>query len=233
MTALINQWLAGMSDMISDNLWVAPFLALTAGLLTAFTPCSLSTVPLVIGYVGGIGSDDTRRAFRLSVVFAVGMAMTFTLLGAIASLAGKLVQGSGSWWYLVLGVLMLLMALQTWEVIQVIPSSFATGMNTKKGFVGAFLSGILGGLFASPCATPVLVVLLAIVANQGNLLWGILLLLLYSLGHSVLVVIAGTSMGLVKKITSSGKYGSLSKGLRIFTGAVILLLALYMFYLGF
>jgi len=233
MTDLINQWLAEMSGMISDNIWVAPFLALLAGLLTAFTPCSLSTVPLVIGYVGGIGSDNTKRAFRLSLIFALGMALTFTLLGAVASLAGKLVQGSGTWWYLALGVLMLLMALQTWEVIQVVPSSFATDMNTKKGFAGAFLSGILGGLFASPCATPVLVVLLAIVANQGNLLWGILLLLLYSLGHTVLVVVAGTSMGFVKKVTSSGKYGSLSKGLRIFTGAVILLLALYMFYLGF
>ena len=212
---------------------MAPFLALAAGILTAFTPCSLSTVPLIIGYVGGIGSKDTKRAFRLSITFAAGMAMTFTLLGAIASLAGRLIQGGGAWWYLTLGVLMLLMALQTWEVIHLIPSSFATSLNTKKGYLGAFLSGILGGLFASPCATPVLVVLLAIVVNEGNLLWGIVLLLLYSIGHSVLVVLAGTSMGFVQKLTSSSRYGTLSQALKIFTGCMILLLSLYMFYLGF
>jgi cytochrome c biogenesis protein CcdA len=233
MTTIINQWLETISNLISDAMWVAPLLALVAGLLTALTPCSLSTVPLVIGYVGGIGSKDTKKAFQLSVTFAAGMAATFTALGVIASLAGKLVQGAGSWWYLTLGVLMLLMALQTWEVVHIIPSSFATSMNTKKGYFGAFLSGILGGLFASPCATPVLVVLLAIVVNEGNLLWGILLLLLYSIGHSVLVVVAGTSMGFVQKIRSGGRYGSLSNGLKIFTGFIILVLALYMFYLGF
>ena len=233
MVTLINQWLSTLSELISDNIWMAPALALIAGLLTAFTPCSLSSVPLVIGYVGGIGSKDTKRAFRLSVTFATGMATTFTLLGAIASIAGKLIQGTGSWWYLTLGVLMLLMALQTWEVIQVIPSSFATSMNTKKGYLGAFLSGILGGLFASPCATPVLVVLLAIVVNEGNLLWGVLLLLLYSIGHSVLVVFAGTSLGFIQKVMSNSKYGSLSKTLKVFTGLIILLLSLYMFYLGF
>ena len=230
---MINQWLETLSTLISDNIWLAPGLALLAGLLTAFTPCSLSTVPLVIGYVGGIGSKDTKRAFRLSVTFAVGMAATFTLLGAIASLAGKLIQGTGSWWYVLLGILMLLMALQTWEVINVIPSSFATSMNTKRGYLGAFLSGILGGLFASPCATPVLVVLLAVVVNEGNLLWGILLLLLYSIGHSVLVIFAGTSIGFVQKLMASNNYGSLSRVLKIFTGLVILVLALYMFYLGF
>lgn len=233
MATIINQWLETLSNLISDNIWVAPFLALVAGILTAFTPCSLSTIPLVIGYVGGIGSKDTKRAFWLSVTFAAGMAATFTLLGVIASLAGKLVQGAGSWWYLMLGVLMLLMALQTWEVIHLIPSSFAISLNTKKGYLGALLSGILGGLFASPCATPVLVVLLAFVVNEGNLIWGILLLLLYSIGHSVLVIFAGTSMGFVQKLTSGSRYGTWSQVLKIFTGCMILLLSLYMFYLGF
>jgi len=64
-----------------------------------------------------------------------------------------------------------------------------------------------GGIFSSPCATPVLIVLLGIVARSGNVAWGILLLLLYSIGHSFLVLIAGTSIGFVKKLTSSGKYG--------------------------
>ena len=65
------------------------------------------------------------------------------------------------------------------------------------------------------------------------LLWGILLLLVYSVGHSFLVLIAGTSVGFVHKISASSSYGALSKILRILMGTMILLIALYMFYLGF
>ncbi len=233
MLELVNQWLEGLSSLISTNFWIAPFIALIAGILTSFTPCSLSSVPLVIGYVGGTGQRDTKRAFMLSAVFSLGMAVTFTSLGAVASLLGKLVSGAGSWWYIVLGVLMLLMALQTWEIFNFIPSSYVISKSTKRGLIGALLAGILGGLFASPCATPVLVVLLAMVAKEGNLIWGILLLLLYSVGHSFLVLVAGTSVGFVNKLTASGKYGVVSKILKIVMGLAILLIAFYMFYLGF
>ena len=193
MQTVINDWLAALSSSIANNLWLAPLLALLAGVLTAFTPCALSTVPLVIGYVGGTGQKDTKKAFLLSATFAVGMAVTFTSLGVIASLVGKFLQGTGSWWYIVLGILMVLMALQTWEIFNFIPSTYAISKNKRRGFIGAFLAGILGGLFASPCATPVLVVLLAFVVKEGSIGFGILLLLLYSLGHSTLVLIAGLS----------------------------------------
>jgi len=214
-------------------MWLAPLLALLAGVLTSFTPCALSSVPLVIGYVGASSGNDTKKAFRLSLVFALGMAVTLTILGVIASLAGKLIGRTASWWYIILGILMVLMALQTWEVYNFIPSTFLINKNTKKGYIGALSAGVLGGVFSSPCSTPVLIVLLAVVSIQGKLFWGILLFLLYSLGHSVLVVVSGTSIGFVKKLTSNKKYGRASKILKVIIGVIILLIAFYMFYLGF
>ncbi|HHX22821.1 MAG TPA: cytochrome c biogenesis protein CcdA [Thermoanaerobacterales bacterium] len=233
MEAIINQWLQLLSSAITVNKWLAPLLALLAGILTSFTPCALTSVPLVIGYVGGAGVKNTRRAFRLSVVFAIGMAVTFTALGTVASILGRFMQGVGSWWYLFLGVIMLLMALQIWEIFNFIPSTYAISKNTRRGYFGAFLAGILGGFFSSPCATPVLVVLLAIVAKGASLLWGILLLLLYSIGYSIIVVIAGTSIGFVQKLSSSDKYGAANNVLKIVMGIIIMLIAFYMFYLGF
>ena len=230
---MINQWLETLSTLIKGNLWLAPVMAIVAGVLTAFTPCSLSTIPLVVAYVGGTADNDTKKSFRLSAVFALGMTITFTVLGVIASLAGKLIGRAASWWFIVLGVLMVLMALQTWEVFNFIPSTFLISKNTKRGYIGSLIAGILGGIFSSPCATPVLIALLALVASQGMLLWGILLLLFYSAGHSILVLIAGTSMGFVKKITTIEKYGRVSKVIKIVLGTLILLLAFYMFYLGF
>jgi cytochrome c-type biogenesis protein len=230
---MINEWLNIFGNQIAGNMWLAPFIALIAGVLTSFTPCSLSSVPLVVGYVGGYAGNDTRRAFRFSLVFCLGMAVTFTALGTIASILGKLMQGTGSWWFIVLGILMALMALQTWEIIQIIPQSSAMSKNPKKGYLGALLAGALGGLFASPCATPVLVVLLAIVAQKSSLLWGVSLLLLYSIGHSILLLAAGTSIGFVNQVSSSERYGSITRIVKLVLGSMILLLAFYMFYLGF
>lgn len=229
MTAILES----LSELITKSGWLAPLLALLAGVLTSFTPCSLSSIPLVIGYVGGVGRRDTKRAFWLSVTFAAGAAVTFTTLGVIASLAGKLIGTSASWWYIILGALMILMALQTWGIFEIIPSSYLISKNTRKGFVGAFIAGILGGIFSSPCSTPVLIALLAIVAGKGSILWGILLLLLYSIGHGILAIVAGTSTGFVQKLSSSEKYGKASTVLKIAMGALILLIGFYMFYLGF
>lgn len=105
--------------------------------------------------------------------------MTFTALGFIASIAGSLIGTPVSWWYIILGIIMVLMALQTWGIYEIIPSSYLLSKNTKKRFVGAFIAGILGGVFSSPCSTPVLIALLAIVAGKGS----------NPLGHSVIAAL--------------------------------------------
>jgi len=222
-----------ISTLIQQNVWVAPLAAVVAGILTSLTPCSLSSVPLVIGYVGAANAKDAKRSFRLSLTFALGMAITFTALGTAASLLGRLMSGTGSWWYLILGTLMVLMALQTWEVYDFIPSSSLVGNNKKRGYIGALLTGMLGGLFSSPCATPVLVALLTLVAGKGSLVWGVFLLLLYSLGHSILVVVAGTSIGFVKNLSASKRYGVFSLIAKYAMGAVLLLIGFYLLFLGF
>ena len=187
---MIDGWLSQLAEMIGNNVWIAPILALLAGILTSITPCSLSNVPLIIGYVGGVGERNTKRAFMYSAVFSIGTAVTFVALGVIATSAGRLMGTSSSIWYLLLGILMVLMALQVWEIFNFIPSINLLSKNKKRGFIGAFLAGILGSIFSSPCSTPVLIALLAIVAGERNLVWGIILMLLYSIGHSTLVMVA-------------------------------------------
>lgn len=230
---MVDIWLNQIAESIQSNMWFAPFLALLAGVLTSFTPCSLSNIPLIIGYVGGVGEKNTKKAFGYSVVFALGTAVTFITLGLIATSAGKLIGTSSQIWYLILGILMVFMALQTWEIFQIIPSVNLLSKSKAKGAVGAFVAGILGGVFSSPCSTPVLIALLAIVARKGNLIWGILLMFLYSIGHSILVIIAGTSISFVKKISNNENYNMLGRVLKFLMGLVILLIGLYMFWLAF
>lgn len=229
---MINTWLSQISAQIGQNMWLAPLLALLAGVLTSFTPCSLSSIPLVIAYVGGVGVEP-KKAFRLSLVFALGAAITFTVLGVVAASVGQLLGTGAKWWYIVLGILMVLMALQTWEVVNIIPSTYLAGKSKLRGYAGAMITGMLGGLFSSPCATPVLIALLAIAAGSGNLLWGALLMLVYGVGHGALAVLAGSSIGAVNRLMQSERYGTLSRILKIVMGVLILIIGLYLFYLGF
>ena len=230
---MINAWLSQIAEVIRNQMWLAPLLVLLAGVITSITPCSLSSVPLIIGYVGGIGEKNTKKAFAYSVVFSLGTAVTFVTLGIIATSAGKLMGTSSPVWYMILGILMALMALQTWEIYNFIPSINLLSKSKKRGFAGAFIAGILGGIFSSPCSTPVLIALLAIIAREENLLWGILLMLLYSIGHSALVIVSGTSVGFVQKISGSEKYNKAATILKIVMGTAILLIGLYMFWLAF
>jgi cytochrome c biogenesis protein CcdA len=235
MQEFIDIALSQLGNLIQTSTWFTPVIALVAGILTSVTPCSLSTIPLVVGYVGGteVSQNNPKKAFLISLTFAGGMAITFTLLGTIASIAGNLIGSSSRWWYIFLGLLMVLMALQTWEVIHLIPSTYLQGKNKRKGYLGAFITGLLGGLFSSPCATPVLIALLTIVAGKGNLLWGIVLLLFYSLGHGFLIVVTGTSIGFVKKLSKNNKMSVFTVIIKILLGFLILLVGLYMFWLGF
>jgi hypothetical protein len=119
---MIDTWMQALGDAIRANVWTAPLFALLAGLLTAFTPCSLSTVPLVIGYVGrnrGTGSQ-ARVPFFARLCDRHGghtdRAGHSGLPDGPADAGDRAVVVPHP------GGLMVLMALQTWEVITIIPS---------------------------------------------------------------------------------------------------------------
>ena len=80
---MINEWLEQLSSLIQSSLWLAPVLALLAGILTSFTPCSLSSIPLVIGYVGGTGQKNTKRAFRLSLLLRLAPLLHLPYLASL------------------------------------------------------------------------------------------------------------------------------------------------------
>lgn len=221
-----------IASLISSNMAAAPLLALLGGILTSFTPCSLSSLPLVIAFVSN-AEGNAKKSFRYSLVFVAGSAVTFTVFGIVASALGMLVGITGSWWFLVLGVLMVLMALQILGVFDFIPSTNLIAKTNRRGYIGAFLAGILGGIFSSPCSTPILIVVLTIAASQGSIIWGAVLLLCYAIGHGALALIVGSSTGALRAVSKNAKYLRAQRAINIGLGSAVLLLGFYMFYLGF
>ncbi len=223
----LSDFILNLSKLVGENLWLAPLIALAAGLLTSLTPCSLSTIPLVLGCVGGLNEHEPKKAFRLSLMFALGSMITFTVLGFAASLLGNLLNSLGVWLHLALALLLIAMALQMFGVFEIIPET-SIKAKPNKGYWATFTAGLLAGAFSSHCTTPVLIAMLAIVANNAHILYGVLLLVIFSIGHGVLSVIAGTSAGFVSRLMSSPRYMKAEKIVRIILGVVILLAAAYL-----
>lgn len=222
-----------VSSFIETNTWFALFAAFLGGALTSFTPCSLSGASLAVAYVGGVERKNFATSLRLSLVFALGSAIAFTAFGLIAAAAGTLMGSGGTWFYFLLGALMLAMALQIWGFVEFIPSTYLSSKSTRRGYLGALAAGVLGGVFSSPCATPVLIALLAVVASSDNFVWSAAMLLAYAVGHSILAVVAGTSTGFVRSLSQSKRYGKASLILKGLMGTVVALVGIYMIYLGF
>jgi cytochrome c-type biogenesis protein len=148
-------------------------------------------------------------------------------LGLVSSLMGRMFGDVGRFWkYAVAGVC-LLMGLHLLGIIR-LNFPVPTGIRVKQqGYVGAFLLGLLFGVVSTPCAVPILAVLLAFVAEKGNVLYGALLLFVYALGHSALVLVAGTSVGAAKSLIESKDVRRAHGILQKVAGVLIVAIGLY------
>ncbi|NFS26466.1 cytochrome c biogenesis protein CcdA [Clostridium sporogenes] len=227
----MNEIITKGINLMGDNIFLALLISFLGGIISSFSPCVLSSIPLIIGYVNKYGKNDKKTAFKYSLFFSLGIIITFTTLGIVSSLVGKFFTSGGKLWYLLLGSIMLFVGLQIIGVIE--PKNKACKVPKKgKGILGAFFLGILGGVLSSPCSTPVLIAILAFVGSKGNILLGFLMLLLYSVGHCFVIILSGTSLGFVESLSQSSKASKVNNLLKIILGINILSIGLYLIYLG-
>ncbi|MFP4345801.1 MAG: cytochrome c biogenesis CcdA family protein [Anaerolineales bacterium] len=190
---------------------LAFLLTFVGGIVTSIGPCNVAMIPLIIGYVGGGPMHLTRRrAFALSLTFALGLALTFMGLGLVAALVGGLFGGGTRVWYYVVAATCILIGVQMlagFELPEIPGVGRLRERITLRGIPGALSLGLVSGLVASQCATPVLAIILTyVMAQQGALLYGAALLFVYALGRGVPVVLTGTFAGAVKQLQSVARW---------------------------
>lgn len=175
-----------------------------AGLLTALSPCAMGLVPLTVAYLGNDGNDSAEGSSRQvrSVLYALGLAFALSMFGLTAASFGTLYGasnlGSSSWIGDMIssctGLLILLMGLNLLDIVKFNFPSLNLDDTVKaadgNGNFRAFLVGATTAVVASPCSSPVLTSLLAVVSSSGNPLLGTALLFSYSLGYATPVVAA-------------------------------------------
>lgn len=224
----MESMLNNIQSIIQNNHGLAFLAVFVGGLISAASPCVLAAIPLIIGYVGGYSGGDKKKAATYSLVFILGLSITFTVLGAAAAVMGQFLSFAGQWLYIGLAVIAVVMGLQLMGLIS-IPLPFQkTRQVQSRGLWGAFLLGLLTGTVSSPCATPVLAVILAYVSTQGDILYGGSLLFTYAVGHCALIFIAGLSIGLTESIVSSKGIKNFSLYSKRFSGALLVVAGLYL-----
>ncbi len=207
-------------------------LAFLGGVVTSFGPCNIATIPLIVGYVGGSHNLTRSRSFTLSLAFAIGLALTFMLLGVAAALIGGLIGASTRWWYYLVAAICFVIGLNMLGVLKLnLPMVFGRLRERigLKGISGALALGLVSGLVASQCATPVLAAILTYVMAKGALLYGAALLFVYALGRGVPVVLAGTFTGALKSFQNLGSW---SEAIEKASGVIVIGVGLYFLWIA-
>jgi cytochrome c-type biogenesis protein len=220
--------LTELTRLVETNVWIAPFASFLGGIITASNPCVFIMIPLAMAYVGGYSTSMSwRQNAVLALAFVVGLSITFMVLGIIAVAMGGLLGDVGNFWgYAVAGVC-LIMGLHLMGVLNIsfpLPNLLRP---SQRGVIGAFLLGLLFGVVSTPCATPILAVLLAFIASKGNYGYGALLLFAYALGHCLVIMLVGASMGMAKALLVSRHLQKASLVLQKSAGVVIILIGFF------
>ena len=200
--------------------------ALTAGFLTSLTPCVYPMIPITISIFGGRGTSSRGRAFMLATAYVGGIAVMFGALGTIFALLGKAFGTflSNPWVVVPLVLFFFAMAASMFGAFDL---SLPAGVQERlsrvggRGFLGAFLMGLVGGLIAAPCTGPPLAGILAYVATTRDAVHGFVLLATYAAGIGVpFWAIAGLSMQLPKS-------GAWMSGIKSLFGVALIVAGLY------
>lgn len=218
----VNYWLIGGTV-------IAALGAFFWGMISVvFSPCHLASIPLIVAYVGGQEKRvQARQAGYYSVAFTIGLFITIAVIGIICALLGRMLGDVGNYWQVLVGLVLVWVALGMLGVEKCsLPGSLLYRLNLK-GIFGAFVLGLTYGVLSGSCTFGFIAPILAIITIQKMILNGIILILLFALGHCLPIVVAGSSTAAVRKVIENQSWQSGGQWFRRGAGVLIGLLGLY------
>jgi thiol:disulfide interchange protein DsbD len=199
-----------IARLIQEKGWWLAFASIfVLGLALNLTPCVYPMIPITIGFFSNQSEGKTSRVFVLGLMYLLGIAITYSILGVVAALTGQMF---GQWlqnpWVLVFIVaVMVALALSLFGVYQIQPPSFIMQKisgGSSAGMLGALVMGLVVGIVAAPCVGPVTIALLTYVGSTGNPWLGFWMFFTLSVGLGAPYVVLGMFSGGLKKLPRSG-----------------------------
>ncbi len=222
-----------LSHAIEGTPMIALIAAFVWGILSIIlSPCHLASIPLIVGFIDTQGRISPKRAFVISLLFATGILITIGLIGVITAAAGRMLGDVGRYGNYFVALIFFGVGLYLLDVIS-IPVSGPGSVNIKrKGLLAAFLLGLIFGIALGPCTFAYMAPMLALTFKLAatSLLYGILLLLVYGIGHCSVIVLAGTSTEIVQQYLNWNEQSQGSRILKVTCGILVILGGLYLIY---
>jgi cytochrome c-type biogenesis protein len=229
-----------------ENIFTALYEAMSGGVMIAvaasfgwgvlsilLSPCHLSSIPLIVGYISAQGKISVSRTFIISLVFSTGILITIGLIGLVTASLGRIMGDIGNAGnYLVAGIFFIV-GLYLLDVIN--PSWNSSFIKTKRtGLYSAFLIGLLFGLALGPCTFAFMAPVLGVVFQtaQTNIFLSVLFLTAFGIGHCSVITGAGTLTGKVQQYLNWTESSRTVSIIKKSCGVLVILGGFYMIYLS-
>jgi cytochrome c-type biogenesis protein len=183
---------------------------------------------VVIGYVGGYAGGSQKKAIQYSLVFTLGLTITFTILGAVAAFMGRLFGSIGDFWKYIMPPVAIFIGVQLITEFNLNFGFSQKFMPHRKAFIGAFLIGLFFGVMSTPCATPILAVILTYAASKQSILYSIALLMAYAAGHWAVLLAVGVSAGAAQKAIANRGLTRATSYIKKGAGVLLICVGLYL-----
>ncbi|MFA5293822.1 MAG: cytochrome c biogenesis protein CcdA [Phycisphaerae bacterium] len=229
----MNYLFENLTHAVESTALIALAASFVWGILSILlSPCHLASIPLIVGFIDEQGRISTKRAFSISFLFAAGILITIGLVGVITAAAGRMMGDVGKYGNYFVALIFFVVGL---HLLGIIPIPFSgpgkVGMK-RKGALAAFILGLVFGIALGPCTFAYMAPMLGVTFKLAatNLFYGIILLLMYGIGHCSVIVFAGTFTEVVQRYMN---WNEKSKGaviLKKICGILVLAGGLYMIY---
>ena len=226
---MINDFLLTINAWMSGGALIAALGCFLWGMVSVvLSPCHMASIPLIISYVGGQQKGlQTSSATIYAAAFTIGLFITIAIVGIVCSLLGRMLGDIGQWWTIVVGVILLWVALDMLGVEACSISGNFMERFQMRGIKGAFILGLSYGVLSGSCTFGFIAPILAIITIQQKIATGILLIILFGIGHCIPIAVAGSSAALVRRVLENSGFQKGGLWFRRMAGAAIVCLAGY------
>lgn len=217
--AILQQWIS------SGSLWFAAAGAFIGGALTAMCPCVLVMVPLLIGFIGGMGQEmTTMRSFLYTSVFILGFSLELAVLFTVGMAAAPFLQSE--YMVYVVAAICVFLGLNFMGVIPIPLQISQYKPPRHTGLLGAAIFGFVFGFISLPCTGPVLMLIVSVIPVLNPLHAGIIMLF-YGIGTCIFLLVVGTFAGAARHLLASRRLNTANLLVKKAAGALLVLVGVY------
>lgn len=218
----VNQWMTGGTILAAAGCFIWGLVSVL------LSPCHLASIPLIIAYVGGQeNAVKPKQASVYALAFSIGLFITIAVIGVVCAMLGRMMGDVGIYFQVLVGIILIWVALGMLGVESCSMSGSLLYRMNVRGVTGAFVLGLAYGVLSGSCTFGFIAPILAIVTVQAKVVTGVVLIILFALGHCLPIVIAGSSTALVRRLLENSAWQSTGTWFRKGAGCVIVILGIY------